>query len=245
MNEITYGFGKSADVRAGKYRVLKKNAMASGIAFDIAYASEEFPVSIHGVIGKGHVSALLAGVAGALAAGVPFASLQSVGDSYETPPGRLKLIFGIKESVLIDDSYNASPAATEEALRALEYVPRKGRRIAVLADMLELGAYSAGEHARIGAYAADKVDVLITVGVRARAIGEAAVQTGLPAEFVHAFERGSDASAALISMITEGDVILIKGSQSMRMERVVKALMKNPEDAKALLPRQDPEWLAR
>jgi len=85
----------------------------------------------------------------------------------------------------------------------------------------------------------------VTVGVRARGIAEQAIHDGMSVSAVHMFERGSDATTFLLSEVKKGDVVLIKGSQSMRMERITKALMEHPEDAKTLLPRQDAEWLAR
>jgi len=151
----------------------------------------------------------------------------------------------MRDSVIIDDTYNASPAAMEEALIALGDIPRTGRRIAVLADMLELGGFSVTEHNRIGALVAESADILVTVGVRTKGIAEGARSSGMPENMIIECERGSDASTELLSLIQSGDVILVKGSQSMRMERVVKSLMQEPEKAKDLLVRQDAEWSIR
>ena len=241
----TYGFDKGADVRATRYRATSRGGIVTGVSFDVDHSEEHAHVTMLGVLGRGHVYALLAGIAGALAAGV---SLENAVKGFEThtpPPGRLRVISGIKKSVLIDDTYNSSPVAVEEALTALKAAPVSGKRVAVLGDMLELGSYSAGEHARMGALAPEHVDILVTVGVRARGMAEKAREIGMPESRVHSFDRNRDANEFLTSFVEEGDTVLIKGSQSIRMERITKALMAEPEKAAELLCRQDTEWLAR
>lgn len=245
VSTIRYGFAKDADVRASHYRVLTARGAPRGISFSIHHADERLQVSLGGAIGKVHVYALLAGVAAARAAAVPFSRMKDIAEAYQPSPGRLRLIKGANDTTIIDDSYNASPAAVEEALNALESAPTGGRRIAVLADMLELGRYSAEEHRKAGAAAATVVDFLVTIGVRARHIAEGAKAGGMHDSAIRSFERGEDAAVFLRAELKEGDTVLVKGSQSMRMERVVRALMKDPDDAPRLLARQDTEWLSR
>ncbi len=245
VRTLTYGFSKRADVRAHRYRVSKKAGLPSGITFDVMHQGTEISIVIPGVVGKTHVYAILGGMAGALATGATLSNIAKLADSYDAPPGRLRLVPGMHESLIVDDSYNSSPAAVEEALEALQNATHTGRRIGILGDMLELGSFSAKEHARIGVLAESRLDMLITVGVRARGIAEAALEKGMPVSAVHLFERGSDAASSVLSELKKGDVVLIKGSQSMRMERITKALMQNPEEAVKFLPRQDTEWLAR
>lgn len=245
VRKLTYGFSRNADVRISHYRVTKKQGLPSGISCTFHYHGAELSVTVPGVIGRTHAYAIAGGVAGALAADIPFDSQHDVGERYEAPPGRLRLIPGMNSSMVIDDSYNASPLAVEEALESLQNTTHTGRRIAVLGDMLELGVYSRDAHREVGERAASGCDVLVTVGVRARGIAERALERGLSTDAVHIFERGSDAASYLLSEVKRGDVILVKGSQSMRMERIVKALMEHPEQASSLLPRHDAEWLAR
>jgi UDP-N-acetylmuramyl pentapeptide synthase len=164
--------------------------------------------------------------------------------SYAPPPGRACILPGKSGSLLIDDTYNSSPAAVEEALKSLSLVKDGKRRVAVLGDMLELGRYSAKEHERIGRLAAETVDVLITVGHRAEAIATAFLNTGREESSVEDFENSTLAAAAIPQTIKEGDVVLIKGSQSMRMERITEALLADPKDVEKL-PRQDAQWKRR
>jgi UDP-N-acetylmuramoyl-tripeptide--D-alanyl-D-alanine ligase len=147
--------------------------------------------------------------------------------------------------LVIDDTYNASPAATVAALHSLTITKPKGRAIAALADMMELGRLSVEEHRKVGAAAAKACDILITVGVRSRDIAMAALDNGMKDENILQFEDSSKAGQELQNMIQEGDAVLVKGSQSMRMERVVEEIMAEPERAAELLVRQDREWKKR
>lgn len=245
VTRLSFGFGEHATLKAENLHATSENGMPSGISFDVTYGGEKITVSIPHVAGRSHVYSVLAGIGVALSVGVSLEEAVSAFQKHETPAGRMRLIKGMRDSILIDDTYNASPAAMEEALIALGDIPRTGRRIAVLADMLELGGFSVTEHNRIGALVAESADILVTVGVRTKGIAEGARASGMPENMIIECERGSDASTALVSLIAQGDVILVKGSQSMRMERVVKSLMAEPEKAKDLLVRQDAEWSIR
>ena len=156
----------------------------------------------------------------------------------------MRTLRGIKETLLIDDSYNASPAATAAGLEALGELAG-GRRIAVIGDMLELGRHSAEEHRKLGTLAARHTDLLLTVGFRARDIAQGALDAGLSEASILQFEDARLAGEELAGLVEPGDAVLIKGSQGMRMERAVKALMAEPEHAPELLVRQDAEWIKR
>lgn len=231
---LSYGFGSASDVKISKYRITALNRLPSGISFDIGYRAERAHLMMPGIVGKAHANAIAAGIAGAVATSLSLTEATENMHGLMTPPGRMRLVPGLKGTMLIDDTYNSSPVAAEEALHTLKDAPARGRRIAVLGDMMELGNYSADEHRKIGVLARESAGIVIAVGVRAKGFGAA-----------HVFERGPDAASFVLSMMEEGDLILIKGSQSMRMERIVKALMAAPENAKDLLCRQDAEWLAR
>lgn len=164
-------------------------------------------------------------------------------EGYLPPPGRARILRGIHGSILIDDSYNASPTAVEEALSGMQLVPGN-RKIVALGDMLELGRYSMKEHERIGALVAGSADMIVTVGTRSRDALESAREHGLTHEATLGFESSLEAGHALAEIVKEGDVVLIKGSQSMRMERIVEVLLADPADAR-LLVRQDTEWKRR
>ena len=126
--------------------------------------------------------------------------------------------------------------AVEEALSTLKTFPRVKRRIAVLGDMLELGRYSVMEHERIATLANDSADIIVAVGIRARAFAAAHKRVE-----VMLFDNARAAAAALADIVRAGDVILVKGSQSIRTERIVEALLADPADVSRLV-RQEKEW---
>jgi UDP-N-acetylmuramoyl-tripeptide--D-alanyl-D-alanine ligase len=165
---------------------------------------------------------------------------------YDIPRGRMNLIHGINNSTIIDDTYNSSPDAVASALATLKSIQTSGKRIAVLGDMMELGKYSADEHRKIGTLCATSAKELITIGQRSRTgTADQALKAGMGVGAVHSFATSPEAIPRLTALIRSGDVILVKGSQSLRMEHIVKALMKEPERAPELLVRQEKEWLEK
>ncbi|HRH25950.1 MAG TPA: UDP-N-acetylmuramoyl-tripeptide--D-alanyl-D-alanine ligase [Candidatus Paceibacterota bacterium] len=159
--------------------------------------------------------------------------------------GRMRLIDGIKDSVIIDDTYNSSPIAVQEALQALKSVHAEGKKIVVLGDMMELGAHSPGAHYAVGEKVARAAHVLVTVGIRAREIARGALEHGMAETHIFQYEDSKKAGKFVETIIEAGDVVLIKGSQSMRMERAVLEVMDQPEQASELLVRQDSVWKSK
>ena len=157
----------------------------------------------------------------------------------------MRLLPGMNGSIIIDDTYNSSPAAAESALQSLSELRGAKRKIAVLGDMLELGQFSSREHERIGEIAAKTVDMLFTIGVRSRKTAEAALEHGLAESKIFQYEDSVKAGRELQNMIKTGDFILVKGSQGVRAERVVEEVMAHPELAGELLVRQDASWKSR
>jgi UDP-N-acetylmuramoyl-tripeptide--D-alanyl-D-alanine ligase len=135
---------------------------------------------------------------------------------------RLVVVPGLRGSTILDDTYNASPASSIAALNLVEELD--GRKIAVLGDMLELGAYEEEGHRKVGRRALDVAAVLITVGERGRLIAEEALACGMEGEKVFVEEDNDSAIACLREIIAPGDIILVKGSRGMKMEEIVAAL---------------------
>jgi len=135
---------------------------------------------------------------------------------------RLVVVPGLRGSTILDDTYNASPASTIAALNLLEEL--NGRKIAVLGDMLELGAYEEEGHRKVGRRAMDVVALLVTVGQRGRLIAEEALACGMGEDRVFIVDDNESAIACLREIIAPGDFILIKGSRGMKMEEIVAAL---------------------
>ncbi|HXE98281.1 MAG TPA: UDP-N-acetylmuramoyl-tripeptide--D-alanyl-D-alanine ligase [Dongiaceae bacterium] len=135
---------------------------------------------------------------------------------------RIEQLGGI---TLIDDSYNANPASTKAALETLSQVAATGHRIAVLGDMLELGEHESDAHRGVGAVAGRNVDRLYLMGERMTTYAaEGAMLADMPAESVICCKSHAEIAGQLHQSLTEGDVILIKGSRGMAMERVAAEL---------------------
>jgi UDP-N-acetylmuramoyl-tripeptide--D-alanyl-D-alanine ligase len=125
-------------------------------------------------------------------------------------------------ALLLDDTYNASPESTLAALNLLNDL--QGRRIAVLGDMLELGPYEKEGHELVGLRAAQVCAQLIAVGEKGKMIAEAAVQGGMHTNRVLWAATVSEALEFLRTLLREDDIVLIKGSHGLRMDRIVTEL---------------------
>ena len=135
---------------------------------------------------------------------------------------RLVAVRARSGALLLDDSYNASPESTLAALNLLNEL--EGRRVAVLGEMLELGPYERQGHEIVGARAAEVSHRLVVVGERARIIAEAALRAGLAQRAITWVSGVPEAIQLLNQELNEGDVVLIKGSHGLRMDRIVNAL---------------------
>ena len=206
------------------------------------------PVVLHGAIGNQHIHSLVAGAAAALAYGTDVMSIVAAIATYRVPRGRMNVLAGIRGSTLVDDTYNSSPDAVREALATLKSVETSGRKIAVLGDMMELGTFSVDEHRKIGELVVGTEDFFVTVGIRARDMALSALALGFDPTKIKSFDTSLEAAAFFASTdaaVGAGDIVLIKGSQSPRLERVTSVLLADPARAADLLVRQEAQWLAR
>ena len=142
-------------------------------------------------------------------------------ESFQFPKMRLEILRSTKGFTIINDTYNANPDSTMRALGELVELKGKGRAIAVLGDMLELGEMSGSEHDNIGRYLSELgVDYLFSTGVHSRSIYEAAKSS---VNSMHA-EDQKELSDAILKVVDKDDVVLVKGSRGMKMENIVKYL---------------------
>jgi alanine racemase len=205
------------------------------------------------LLGRHHVATMLAAYAVATYCGMQPAEIQYALAKLQPLPGRLNPLAGVHDTLLLDDTHNATPASVSAGLEALKTLPA-GRRIAILGDMLRLGDYDEEAHRLVGRKAAQCVDFLIAHGERAAPVAESAMQAGLLAKHVTITSTHEDA-AQVARHITEDanarraeinsqhkDVILIKGSEETRMERVTELLLARPVEAPEQLVRQTPGW---
>ncbi len=244
---ITYGFKEGADLQATDVHIIKNETSGwpTGLNFKVLYKGSVVPVFLPGVISKSAISAALSGLAVGTVFGVNLVEGAQALSNLEGIPGRMRLIEGIKHTLIIDDSYNSSPEAARAALETIGQLELKdgARRYVALGDMLELGTETENTHRELGFKAAEwGVDFLVTVGEAAKYIAAAAQEAGLDQDKIASFASSAEAGKFLQEKIKEGDVVLVKGSQGVRMEKIVKEIMAEPLQAPALLCRQGKEW---
>lgn len=241
---VTYGWSPDADVRGSDLAFSNGgDAISFGSSFKIAYRGNVVPAFLPGVVGKPQASAALAAAAVGLSLGMNLVDIVAALRSYAPPPGRMRLVPGVKRTMLLDDTYNASPMAVVAALDTLRDLNGFSRRIAALGTMTELGRYSDEGHRDVGTHAALlNLDLLVTVGHEAKRVAETARERGMDESKIFSFAAAPEAGRFLQDRLHENDLVLVKGSQAMRMEKIVKELMAEPERASDLLVRQGPEW---
>ncbi len=245
---FTYGFDAKADLRASNFEQRLENLAEAGISFKVDYQGSNVPIRLNHVYAQHQVYSILAGVATGLIFKMNLVEIVQALKNYQPPISRLQLIRGIKNTWIIDDSYNSSPSSCLGALDLLERIASVSggnepvRKIAALGEMLELGSFTEEAHRKIGARAAQVADILLAVGGKSIFMADEAKKNGLPQENVWYFASSEEAGRELQNLIREGDIILVKGSQSIRMEKIVKELMAEPERAKELLIRQEDDW---
>jgi UDP-N-acetylmuramoyl-tripeptide--D-alanyl-D-alanine ligase len=265
-NQVSFGFEKGSTMQAsdvafnyeeeeaGATGASKKSAgvvLPRGVSFKVTYQGKIIPVKLSHSLGKPQVYAAMA----ALLAGEYFKinlleGVQALEDFYP-PAGRMVLLEGIKHTALIDDTYNSAPDSSQAALEVLGEIKAQ-RKIAVLGDMLELGSEEEAAHREAGQQAAKmKLDCFIGVGDRMKK-GVEEFRKGVKAVSGKEsqckgvwFESPEEAKFYLQEIMEPGDLVLIKGSQGMRMEKVVEEVMNNPEKKEELLTRQDEYWINR
>ncbi len=214
---MCYGLDPTNDLWASEVEGLGLD----GTRFWLHYAHERpLHVTIP-LLGRHSAHTALAAAAVGLVEGL---SWEEIIRGLQNVSGQLRLVAvkGYNGSILLDDTYNASPASSLAALNLLSEL--SGRKIAVLADMLELGDYEREGHDLVGRRAAEVCDLLISVGQRGRLIGESALDAGLNAEMAYFCENKPEAIELLKRLLQPKDIVLIKGSRGMEMEAVVDAL---------------------
>ena len=172
--------------------------------------------------------------------------------------GRMRVLEGVHNSTIIDDTYNSSPKALRHGIDVVKNIKTKGKKIFVLGDMLELGDYTKREHENIGKLLVGVADILIVSGIRAKMIADSAIASGMDRDSViittGSVEAGRELLIALENEVEKdykegrvekevgGDLIFVKGSQGARMEKVVRMILGKNHNPDTDLVRQDKMW---
>ena len=234
---LTFGFSNLADIWASdisyfvtSHSESSKGDQIGGLSFKINSGGTFIPIRINQLLGVHQIYGILAATAVGLHFGMNLVDISGALESIELPRGRMNLSPGVKNSIVIDDTYNASPLSTHAALdtlndfaKAREGLGYKGRRIAVLGDMKELGKYEIEAHRTIGNLVAERCDFLITVGGAAKFIADSAANQ-MTRENILSFDTSDEAKSKVQELIKENDVVLVKGSRAMKMEIIVNEI---------------------
>lgn len=241
---MTYGLNEGADIRATNYDLKINPSTALGMSelnFKLDFRGSSVPAKLVNVLGYQHLYSALAATAVGIIFNLNLIEISEALKQIEPMPGRMRLMKGIKNTLIVDDSYNAALLSMEaglDALKVFETPPDGGasrRKIVVLGDMLEIGKYSPEAHIKVGKKAAEVADLIFAVGNRAGFIAEGATSVGFDINKIFQFSTSEEAKKAVQEKMKSGDVFLIKGSRSMKMEKIVEEIMAEPEKAKELL----------
>lgn len=233
---LSYGFNENADYRI----VSNKQLNLSGQKIELNIKDKTLVINSL-LLGRQGAKITAAALAAGDIFGCPIDQLHQNLSVFKSFSGRLNVIPAINDSLIIDDSYNASPTAVIAALEVL-YDCQASQRIAVLGDMNELGHFSQDEHIKVGNYCRpNKLDLVITIGDQAASyLAPAAKQNGCN---VISFDSPYKAGNYLKDVLKKEAVILVKGSQNgVFSEEAIKFILKNPKD-RAKLVRQSKSWL--
>ena len=211
-----YGMDPAADLWADEVVGMGLD----GVRFRLHYGAEELHLRVP-LIGRHSVHTALRAAAVGLVDGLAWEEIIS-GLRSETTQLRLVAVRSESGALILDDTYNASPQSTLAALNLLEELD--GRKIAVLGDMLELGPYAEQGHERVGVRASEVADLLICLGELSKIIAQAAIEAGLPRQAVLQMDNTQQVVEQLQSDLKSTDVVLVKGSRGMHMDRIVAAL---------------------
>lgn len=244
---LTYGLSPEADLRAVdiRYNFEKGEGFLPGLSFKLEYNGSSVPVFLREAISDKAVLAALSAAAVATHFDYNLVETASALEYFNLPKGRMRVLRGIKNSSIIDDTYNASPDSCLAVLEVIERVSLKepAEKIAIIGDMLELGSYTEEGHALVGKKAVEAgISQLILVGSRARHIADGAKEAGFNEDNIFYFSNAEEAGKFAQQRINQNDLILIKGSQGARMEKAVLEIMAEPQRAEELLVRQGLEW---
>jgi UDP-N-acetylmuramoyl-tripeptide--D-alanyl-D-alanine ligase len=217
---VTFGIDAAADVRASE--VLDRGVEGTSARVTTPKGAVEM---ITPLIGRANLANVLAAMAVAIEFEVPLADLAQRAARLRPASHRGEVVRLASGITVVDDSYNANPTATKRALDVLSSA-KATRRIAVVGEMLELGAHAIELHQGVGRHAAKAgVDLLLTVGgAPAAALADAAIAAGLAAASVRSFASSDEAASAVVALAKDGDVVLVKGSRGVRTDRVVERL---------------------
>ncbi len=218
---LSYGFSEYSNVKVTDYKLINIDDLKNiGMSFRLEASGSFVPVRIEGVFGKAQVYALAAAASVGLSLDMNLVEISEAMLDYKIVEGRTKFIPGIKNTWILDDSYNACPDSARATLNLLKEIPAN-RKIVVLGDMKELGVNSKQAHIEIGRNIADVAKVFIAVGEE-MVFAKEIIDNEYSDIETFWFEDSKQAKRFVKEMIKKGDLVLVKGSHSMEMENITE-----------------------
>jgi len=224
---ITFGLNEKADIRATNYelKILPEGDNITELNFKLDFKGSSVPAKLINVLGAQHLYSALAATAVGIALNVNLVEIAQALKEIVPLPGRMHLLRGIKNTLIIDDSYNAALLSMQAGLESLKVFSSQ-RKIVVLGDMREIGKYSEQAHIQVGKKAGEIADMIFVVGNCAGFIEQGAVSAGFDASKIFKFSTSDEAKLIVQEKLQENDVIFIKGSHSIKMENIVEEIVK-------------------
>jgi len=232
---LTYGLSPQAELWADQVQT-----STNGTSLHVHWQGYTMRLFIP-LIGGHHAYTALAAAAVGLTYGLSWEDIAQGLESVEPLAGRTRLLKGISDSLLLDDSYNADPTSALAALDTLRVLPAS-RRLVLLGDMTQLGDYAEEGHRLVGRRCAEVADLLLVKGELARIAADEAQARGMPRSRIRTAFTAEDAARTLKEVLRSGDLLLAKGSAEARLEMITRELLQDEGAASTLLPRQHRGW---
>lgn len=215
---VSYGILKAADYRAVDIR--ERGLLGTAFLLEAEGSSRQMDMNMPG---RHNLENLLAAIATARGIGISWESIQR-GIGEVKPAYHRGILVEWRGAMLYDDTYNSNPYALGKALELLSRADARGRKIAVIGDMLELGGDELSFHEDAGRSIPGNVDVVVGVGPRSKALLRGAQQAGFDPASLHHFTDALEAASFLKGFVEENDLVLLKGSRGIGLDRVLTYL---------------------
>lgn len=239
---VFFGLGDGAEIKASDISFNFEDFQPQGISFKLNYKGKIIPIRLPFVLAPHLIYPALAAIAVGNFFKINLVDIAGALSGFKPPLGRMNLINGAGNNYIIDDTYNSSPDSAMAALDVMKNF-KAMRRIAALGDMLELGEISKEKHKEVLSYALEKgINIFFVTGERMKKAAFELEKNGKLSGKVFYFDDPESLGIELKRGLRKGDLVLVKGSQGMRMEKAVKEIMAHPEEAEKMLCRQSKDW---
>jgi UDP-N-acetylmuramoyl-tripeptide--D-alanyl-D-alanine ligase len=237
-----FGIGDNAELKASDLSFNSNNFEPQGISFKLNYKGKTIPIRLPFILAPHLIYSALSAVSAGIFFKINIIDIAKSLERFTSPRGRMKLVRGSGGSFIIDDTYNSSPTSALAALDTIGNL-KAIRKIIAFGDMLELGRNSESGHEEVLVSAfRNGVSLFFLSGDRMRKAMEKLETEERILAKVFFFDTPESLGMELRKILREGDLVLVKGSQGARMEKAVREMMANPEEAESFLCRQSKDW---